>query len=103
MPSPMQLTRVLSLVLLLAGCGSAAKDFENICHAEERSGAASVTDPSERAMRIAQWIEANLTSSDAREAFAALASAVPEQRGELLRTAARESGYTGECPMADAR
>lgn len=53
-------------------------------------------------MRTAQWIEANLTSTDAKEAFQALAHADPAQRGELLRMAARESGYTGDCPMADA-
>ena len=96
-------TLLTSLFVLSLGCGSAAKDFENICHAEERSGAAALTDPAERAMRTAQWIEQNVSSSDAKAAMEALAHASLDVRGELLREAARESGYTGDCPIADAR
>ncbi|MCU0676304.1 MAG: hypothetical protein MUE69_26375 [Myxococcota bacterium] len=90
-------------LLALVACANAGEDFENICHAEARSGAASIADPAQRAQHIAQWLEANVSSSDAKEAMAALAHASPESRGELLRAAARELGYTGDCPMADAR
>lgn len=93
----------LAVPLLVLACASPAEDFENICHAEARSGAASIADPAQRAQHVAQWLEANLRSSDAKEAMAALAHASPDARGELLRAAAREVGYTGDCPMADAR
>lgn len=93
---------VLPLLVLLA-CANPAEDFENICHAEARSGAASIADPAQRASHIAQWVDANVRSSEAKEAMAAIAGATFESRGELLRAAAREVGYTGDCPMAEAR
>ena len=101
--SPMNRTRLVLPLLALLACANPAEDFENICHAEARSGADSIADPAQRAMHIAQWVDANVRSSDAKEAMAALAHASPESRGELLRAAAREVGYTGDCPMADAR
>lgn len=99
----MRTTGWLALLLLGGlGCGNAAKDFENICHAEERSGAASIADPAQRAMHVAGWLTDNVQSSDAKAFMSAIASASPESRGELLRQAASEAGYTGDCPMADA-
>lgn len=103
MLASMRTTSWLALLLLGGlGCGDAAKDFENICHAEERSGAASITDPARKAMTVAQWLNDHVTSGDAKAFMSAIASASSESRGELLRQAAREAGYTGDCPMADA-
>ncbi len=93
----------LGLVLLsTAGCGRAARDFDDICHAGARAGVASVADPAERAHRVAAWLQGNVRTSEARRTLDALAGlAGCEHKGALLREAAREAGYEGACPMAD--
>ena len=97
----MRPTTVAALGLILAaGYGCAARDFDNLCHASERAGVADVTDPAERAMRTAQWIDKKLWSRDARRAFGALGAVRCEDRGRILIQAAKEGGYTGPCPMA---
>ena len=99
----MRLAASLILVLLFAaGCGRAARDFEDICHAEQRADLAGVTDPAERAMRMAQWIDQRLRTREARRGFQALAAVRCEDKGPILVQAAREAGYTGPCPMVEA-
>jgi len=88
-------------LILAAGSGCAARDFENMCHASERAGVADVADPAERAMRTAQWLDKKLWSRDARRAFGALGAVRCEERGRILIQAAKEAGYTGPCPMAE--
>jgi hypothetical protein len=98
----MRLASLISLGLVLAaGCGGGARDFDDICHAEERAGVSGVTDPAEKAMRIAEWIDLQLRTSDARKSMAALASVPCEHKGPILIQAAKEAGYTDPCPMAD--
>jgi hypothetical protein len=94
--------RLIALIALVAcGCSSAGSDYEKICNAEALSGAAAMTDPSQKAMTVAQWIQENVKAGDAVNVMQALAMAAPDQRGELLKRAAAEAGYTGPCPMAD--
>jgi hypothetical protein len=81
-------------VVLLVGCSSAARDFQNICHAEVRSGI-SDSDPTARATRLAVWISKDISSREAIETFQALAAVAPEYRGRLLKQAAVEGGYRG--------
>lgn len=94
---------VAAMVLGAAACNRAAADYEDICLAEERSGAANVHDPAERAMRIAAWIEKQLRTSDAKRAVSSLAAVSPEQKSRILLQAAREAGYTGPCPIAEPK
>jgi hypothetical protein len=89
-------------VMLLVGCSSAARDFENICNAEARSGIMD-SDPAVRATKLADWISKNISSREAIETFQSLATVAPEDRGRLLKQAAVEAGYRGPCPMAEAR
>jgi hypothetical protein len=89
-------------VMLLVGCSSAARDFENICNAEARSGITD-SDPAARATKLADWISKNISSREAIETFQALATVAPEDRGRLLKQAAVEAGYSGPCPMAETR
>jgi hypothetical protein len=94
--------RILVLaVLALAGC-SAKSDFEKICNAEQLSGAAGEKDPSEKAQKIAQYIQANIHSSAGKEFFQSIAS-VPGDKGPILKQAAHEAGYDGPCPMAEMK
>ena len=90
---------VLSLIAL-EGCSSAARDFENICNAETRSGITD-SDPAERTMKLADWISKNISSKEAIETFQSLGAVAPEDRGRLLKQAAVEAGYRGPCPMAE--
>ena len=92
---------LLLLLALAAGCGAAAEDFENICNAVERSGAADMEDGGEKQARIAEWISRTIKTGEARRAFQSLATASPAARGDLLRLHARRAGYTGPCPIAD--
>ncbi len=95
---------VISLVVgvVASGC-SAKKDFENLCNAEQRSGAAGIADPSEKALKISLWLNDNVTGSEAVGVMQALASVSGDDRGNVLRQAAKDGGYDGPCPMADAR
>ncbi len=98
----MRATLLIAFALVaVAGCGRAAKDFEDICHASQRADVAGVTDPAERAMRTAQWIDKRLRTSEARKGMAALAGVQCEFKGPILIQAAKEAGYTGPCPMAE--
>jgi len=94
---------VAVVVLGAAACHRAAADFEDLCLAEERSGAANVHDPAERAMRIAAWIEKQLRTSDAKRVVSSLASVSPDEKGRILLQAAREAGYAGPCPIAETK
>jgi hypothetical protein len=89
-------------MVVLGGCSSPARDFENMCNAEARAGVTD-TDPAIRAVKIAEWISKNVSSRDAIATFEALPTAAPEDRGRLLKQAAVEAGYTGPCPMAESR
>ena len=102
-----RLVMVLGVIATVgfAGCGPspAARDFEKICNAEAMSGAAAVADPAAKALTIAKWLEANISSEEAASTMSGLGMAAPDQRGELLKRAAAEAGYTGPCPMAELR
>ena len=93
---------VLAVVVAATGC-SAKGDFEKICNAEKLSGAAAETEPSQKAMKMAQWIGENVHSSDAKNAMSALASVSPDDKERLLKQAAHEAGYDGPCPIADMK
>lgn len=97
---------VLALLLVpvaaLTGC-SAKGDLEKICNAEQLSGAANVADPSAKATKIAKWLQDNVRSTEGKNVFQALAMVSPADKSNVLREAAREVGYTGPCPMADAK
>ena len=92
----------LAVIAVAAGCSSAG-DFEKVCNAEKLSGAASETDPSQKAMKMASWIQANVHSSEVTKAMGALSSVSPDDKGKLLKQAAHEAGYDGPCPLADMK
>ncbi|HEY3358471.1 MAG TPA: hypothetical protein VGQ83_34810 [Polyangia bacterium] len=89
---------LFAAVPCLSAC-SAKTDLENICNAEARSGAQG--DPATKATRMAAWMEAHVRTKEGRNVLHGLGAVDPARRGELLKQAAREVGYTGPCPMAD--
>lgn len=79
----------------------ALKDaYENLCNAAERSGATEDMDPSERAVKIANWIKAEVESKEVLDLMGTLATMSPESRGPALRDAAKKAGVD-PCPLAD--
>jgi hypothetical protein len=98
----MRTSLVLVAFAFLTGC-SAKGDLEKICNAEQLSGAAGVADASEKANKIAAYLQANIKSSEGKNVFNALGMTAADQRGAVLKQAAKEVGYEGPCPMADAK
>ena len=101
-------TAAVLLLLVAAACqrGSGDSvapayraDFENICNAEERSGALQ-EDPNRRATVVATWIGPRLQTEEARTFLAGLAAMAPKEKGDALR---RESARAGlaSCALAE--
>jgi hypothetical protein len=76
-------------------------DFELICNAIERSGAAAETDPSVKATQIANYLLSHISTRQAMSFMQGMAGMPPEEKSPALKKKARESGYTGACPLAD--
>ena len=93
------LAAVLVGAIALSGCNREAKDFEAICLVVERSGVDPAMPPSLRAMRMAEWIDANVRTDRARRTFAAVGGASPDQKRAMIQRAAAEAGYHGPCPF----
>jgi hypothetical protein len=76
------------------------KGIEMICFAEQKAGAEGITDPSERAMKIANYLKANLKDEKAMKLMQSFATMAPDSRGTRLREEAKKAGLAS-CPMAD--
>jgi len=74
-----------------------AIDVENVCHAEERSGALD-QDPSMRSMKVANWLASTLVTEDSRALLGRLAGLAPEEKAALLAGEADKLGVA-PCPM----
>lgn len=74
--------------------------YDKICNAAERSGGNAETDPSERAVKVAGWIKAEVTNKEALDLMGSLATMDPGRRADALRDAAKRAGVD-PCPMAD--
>jgi hypothetical protein len=77
-------------------------DYDLICNAVERSGAAGA-DPSEKAMKIANYLLSHLRTTQAMSLMQSMGGMPAKEKPAVLKKAARESGYTGACPFADER
>jgi len=90
---------LLTVVVLLAGCGSYKKDLATICDAPNQA-AITATDPSERVTLLAAWIDQRIKTDEARNLFSALANASPNDKSTMLREEAKKNGIAS-CPLAD--
>ena len=86
--------------------GTAAEvraDWDMICNAVERSGAAAEKDMSQKATKIANYLLANIKTKQAMSVMQRMAGMLPEEKPAALKKAARDSGYRGACPFADEK
>jgi hypothetical protein len=97
----MRSAKACAVALLLCSCGAAKADFDDICNAEQRSGVTGETDPTQKAVKIAMWLQGRLRTSEAKKFLSAMASVDPAQKGNLLRTEAAKHGVS-PCPIADS-
>ena len=98
----MRSARACAVALLLCSCrGGVKADFDDICNAEERAGAAGEQDPAQKAVKIAMWLQGRLRTSEAKEFLSAMAPTDPAMKGELLRKEAMKHGVS-PCPIADS-
>jgi hypothetical protein len=94
-------TALMAVMLAsLAACSGFRKDLESVCHAAERSGVSATDDSFSRAVKIADWLSANVHSEEAKELFSALAAMPPQEKGARLRREAAAHGVS-PCPFAD--
>src|SRR5215471_16348671 len=108
------LMRVFALIMLL-GMAAQAKplkegskaevraDFDLICNAVQRSGAAGEKDPSRKAQKIADYLLSHIVTKQAMSFMQSMGGMLPDEKAPALKRKARESGYTGACPFADEK
>ena len=76
-------------------------DLENICNAEERSGAlAPDQDPNRRAFVVASWLAGRIQSDEGRQFLGSLQKLKAGEKGAALRREAARLGLSG-CPLAE--
>lgn len=95
------------LALQLVTCSSGKKkpvekdpytlDIEQICHAEERSGALE-QDPSVRSVQVAAWLANHLVTDQSRLLLGKLAALAPADKATALAAEAKKVGVA-PCPM----
>lgn len=89
----------------LASCDflrdDAAQDFradmKDICHVVERAGAQADA-PDVRAQKVTAYLATRIRTERARGVWSSLATATPEQKGTLVKTASEEAGLA-QCPL----
>ncbi len=91
---------VALLSLALFGCQSKTAGLNVLCQAPLTCTECANADPSMRATLLARHIEDNLSNSEVKNMFEALANADPASRVELVQVELDAAGIT-ECPMLD--
>jgi hypothetical protein len=77
-----------------------AQALETICYAPQKAGVEGIEDPAEKAVKIAQYISANLRDQKAAELMQSMAAMPPDVRGATLLEEARKAGLK-ECPLVE--
>ena len=78
-------------------------DFDMICNAVQRSGAAGEKDMSQKAQKIADYLLSHISTKQAMSFMQSMGGMLPEEKAPALKKKARDSGYTGACPFADEK
>ena len=78
-------------------------DYDLVCNAAARSGAAKIKDPGQRAQKIASFLMQKIKTQKVKDFMASLGSMMPEDKGPALKKAAADAGYKGKCPLADMK
>lgn len=90
------------LVISFTGCMSQAEkdDVTNICFAADKAGAADIKDPSEKAIRAANFLRENVKTEKWKTWLKKSAVMSPAKRTLELQRAAKDAGLSS-CPLAE--
>lgn len=80
-------------------CNQVKTDFDNLCHAQERSGSTGTT-PEDYANAM-RWADRAMRTQEARGVVGRLSNMSPYDKAALLRAEAAKAGVTS-CPLADS-
>ena len=90
---------VVGLAIWALGCNPVKTDFDNLCHAQERSGSMGTT-PEDNANAM-RWADRAMRTQEARGVVGRLATMSPSDKATFLRSEAAKVGVT-PCPLADS-
>ena len=90
---------VAVLGLVSVACNPVKSDFDNLCHAQARSGSTGTT-PEDYANAM-RWADRALRTQEARGVVGRLATMSTNEKGTFLRAEAAKVGVS-PCPLADA-
>jgi hypothetical protein len=76
-------------------------DLDNICNAEERSGALAPDQAAPRHLAVAQWLGPTIQTAEGRSFLAGLSKLAPAAKGARLRSESTRVGLAA-CPLADS-
>lgn len=88
-------------MLAVAGCNAEKKEFEGLCHLNERAAGAAVLTPAQLDEAMSAWMADNIKSPSVISAIGAINMNRGIERGSSLRGFAKAGGYDGPCPYAD--
>ena len=80
-------------------CNPMKADFDNLCHAQERSGSTGTT--AEDYANAMRWADRAIKTQEVRGVAARLATMSPYDKAKFLRAEAAKSGVS-PCPLADS-
>jgi hypothetical protein len=84
---------------VVMGCSPVKTDFDNLCHAQERSGSTG-TMPEDHANAM-RWADRALKTQEVRGLVGRLENMSAYDKGTLLRAEVAKAGVS-PCPLADA-
>lgn len=87
------------VAIAIVGCNPVKSDFDNLCHAQERSGSTG-TSPEDYANAM-RWADRAMRTQEARGVVGRLATMSPYDKGTFLREEAARVGVA-PCPLADS-
>lgn len=90
---------VIVAAIIPIGCNPVSSDFDNLCHAQERSGSTGTT-PEDYANAM-RWADRAMRTQEARGAVGRLATMAPNDKAAFLRAEAAKVGVS-PCPLADS-
>jgi hypothetical protein len=85
--------------IAVLGCNPVKADFDNLCHAQVRSGSTG-TSPEDYANAM-RWAERAMKTQEVRGVAARLETMSPYDKGNFLRAEAAKAGVS-PCPLADS-
>ena len=90
---------IIVAAAVACACNPVKSDFDNLCHAQERSGSTGTT-PEDYANAM-RWADRAMRTQEARGVVGRLANMSSSDKGNFLRAEAAKAGVS-PCPLADS-